>query len=572
MKRRQTPDSSAQAADRPRPSARRRRCRRVVCAVVALLLLGLAGTAAAADRVALVIGNDDYRGWPPLASAVNDAEAVALRLRALGFELVGDRVWTDLDLQQMRAARDALHEAAAGADTAMVFFAGHGSGEQNNNWLVPVDAESIGYREDLPGRALSLNDFLRGLPRHALKIVMLDACRDFGLPSRRGADAEFTGFHWVDMPDNTVLALSASIGQQAHEAGGHGLYTRTLLEVLDRELEDPERRILDILNAVSRNLQRRTQLNQRPEVYFNALAERVTEGEPFALLPDGSEPAARGLDPALADSSATMPDESSGQPRALCPAEPAWSAERDCPQCPELAALPALRFPVGTNVAPDADGSADFSPERERMFSAIAVGRHPVTHAEWQACADAGPCRRLAFSEDEADHPVTGIDWSQARTYVEWLSEHTGETYRLPSEAEWEYAARGGQHRERVYWQSRRTARACDYAHTVAAARACDLDRPAETIAVGSLEPNCFGLHDVLGNVWEWTSDCVEGTEDAAACNLRIARGGGWGTRPADLRLTRRAVLHPGRGHDMLGFRVLRERSGSPEASVDATD
>jgi formylglycine-generating enzyme required for sulfatase activity len=174
----------------------------------------------------------------------------------------------------------------------------------------------------------------------------------------------------------------------------------------------------------------------------------------------------------------------------------------------------------------------------------FALGKHEVSYDEWDACVGDKACER---TNDEGwgrgKRPVVHIDYDQAVAYTKWLSAKTGKVYRLPSEAEWEYAARAGQ-AESQSWGAN-AARACEFANVYDEsaklkdqfgwrAFPCD-DKQVGTAPVGSYAPNTFGLHDTLGNVWEWVADCYAAYAEAPAaggavvserCTKRISRGG----------------------------------------------
>lgn len=171
------------------------------------------------------------------------------------------------------------------------------------------------------------------------------------------------------------------------------------------------------------------------------------------------------------------------------------------------------------------------------------------------------------------DHPAVCVPWTAAKAYAEWLARKTGKPYRLPSEAEWEYAARAGT-TGRWYW-GHQLAQACEYANlSDAAAKAsyahwatfeCD-DRHPYTSPVGSFKPNAFGLHDVIGNAWEWTEDCWNISYRGAPsdgrpwlegdCAKRVARGTSWLTGTRFSRITFRLDNPPGYRMVQFGFRV----------------
>jgi formylglycine-generating enzyme required for sulfatase activity len=172
---------------------------------------------------------------------------------------------------------------------------------------------------------------------------------------------------------------------------------------------------------------------------------------------------------------------------------------------------------------------------------------------------------------------VINVSYEEATRYLAWLSEKTNKKYRLLSEAEWEYAARAGSDKVRFWGNA--PEQACRYANVFNPAtktkyKASDLqafscnDGYIETAPVGSFKPNAFGLHDMLGNVWEWVEDCwnpryagapADGSVwNAGDCSKRVLRGGGWYFGPRNVRLAKRLKNEPTkRGHD-LGFRVAR--------------
>ena len=167
------------------------------------------------------------------------------------------------------------------------------------------------------------------------------------------------------------------------------------------------------------------------------------------------------------------------------------------------------------------------------------------------------------------------MSWQEARSYAEWLSRETGEAYRLPSEAEWEYVARAGTETAR-YWGDSDIAQ-CRHANGADAAAlqkypdwitASCSDGYSESAPVGSFEPNAFGLYDVLGNVWEWTLDCwnerysgapVDGSAwESGDCTTRVSRGGSWENTPERLRSAMRARDPEEFRSRTGGFRVVR--------------
>jgi formylglycine-generating enzyme required for sulfatase activity/serine/threonine protein kinase len=275
---------------------------------------------------------------------------------------------------------------------------------------------------------------------------------------------------------------------------------------------------------------------------------------------------------------------------------------RDCPDCPELVEIPA--GPPFTMGAPETEAGS-YPKERPQRRVAVArpflMGRYEITVGQYRVFLEKSghkaeaPCATFdraarAYRIDSYatwakpdfptsdNHPVVCVSWNDARAYTAWLSRATGKAYRLPSEAEWEYAARAG-NQGAQYWGDDVKA-ACAHANAADAtgrerllkgwdAFPCD-DGRAFTAPVGTFAPNAFGLHDMLGNVWEWVEDCDNESYDGAPldqrpwasgdCDKRVMRGGGWISAIRDVRFASRGFNRADRGYYSAGFRVVREK------------
>ena len=230
-----------------------------------------------------------------------------------------------------------------------------------------------------------------------------------------------------------------------------------------------------------------------------------------------------------------------------------------------------------------ADGLRTIEPEGPQRYVTVAtpfaVGIAEITFAEWDACAQAGGCGGLIPDNEgwgRGSRPVIHVSWGDAQAYVEWLSGHTGEQHSLPSEAQWEYAARAGTETAR-FWGPGFTDRQCLYANGADAAGLREYpdwiaapcsDGYVETAPVLSFEPNAFALHDLLGNVSEWTQDCwnerytsapIDGTAwETDDCSRRVTRGGSWINKPGNLRVANRYPFSADTKDRTIGFRVTR--------------
>ena len=232
--------------------------------------------------------------------------------------------------------------------------------------------------------------------------------------------------------------------------------------------------------------------------------------------------------------------------------------------------VPAGQFMMGSP-ASEEGRNVDEGPQRKvTIAKPFAVGKFEVTFAEWGLCVAAASCKHKpedrGWGRDRL--PVINVSWDDIRNvYLPWLSGKAGRTYRLLTEAEWEYAARAG------------TTTPFSTGWTITTDQA-NFDgnftyggRPKgeyrwRTVNVGSFQPNAWGLHDMHGNVWEWVEDCwndnfQEGPSDGSAwtiddCSRRVVRSGSWNIDPRHLRSASRSGIFQGSRTSTLGSRVAR--------------
>jgi formylglycine-generating enzyme required for sulfatase activity/predicted Ser/Thr protein kinase len=266
---------------------------------------------------------------------------------------------------------------------------------------------------------------------------------------------------------------------------------------------------------------------------------------------------------------------------------------RDCPTCPLMKALPPGKFIQGA--AADDEAMPFERPQHPVVIGhGFGIGVYEVTVGEFREFADATGHRSMgcqtydgAWSEQPAAswqntgyqqtamHPVACVSWRDAREYADWLSAKTGQRYRLPSESEWEYAARGGATGSRLWADSGAACANANVADESAAQRypgwkvASCSDGFVYTAPVGSFKANAFGLFDMLGNVAEWVEDCWHddyrgAPADGSAwlgepCGERGVRGGSWFTAPARVSLSARNRFDDSYRSNSVGFRLVRE-------------
>ena len=222
---------------------------------------------------------------------------------------------------------------------------------------------------------------------------------------------------------------------------------------------------------------------------------------------------------------------------------------RDCSDCPEMVSGPGGELHDGLARETSLKRSDDEQQHNVTIPKAFAVGKYAVTFAEWDACVADGGCGGYKPSDrgwGRGDRPVINVSWDDAQAYVKWLSKKTGQSYRLPSEAEREYFARAGTDTP-FWWGSSITPDQANYdGNYVYAGGGKKGEYRQKTVPVKSFKPNPWGLYQVHGNVWEWTQDCWNDNHDDAPadgiarttgdCGKRVVRGGSWNDFPRGLR------------------------------------
>jgi len=222
------------------------------------------------------------------------------------------------------------------------------------------------------------------------------------------------------------------------------------------------------------------------------------------------------------------------------------------------------------------DGDPNERPVHEVCVSDFSIGEYEVTNGQYRQFDPQHNSNRAESDQLNDDRqPVVHVSWEDAKAYADWLSEKSGASYRLPTEAEWEYAARAGVMASR-FWGNNPD-EACKYANVADLTAkqhwakwtvfACD-DKFSQSAPVGSFMPNGNGLYDMLGNVWEWCEDVYnseaytklpkDNPVFTGMGEYRVMRGGGWSNGPLGVRSSHRVGLSPDFGHHALGFRLVK--------------
>ena len=249
----------------------------------------------------------------------------------------------------------------------------------------------------------------------------------------------------------------------------------------------------------------------------------------------------------------------------------------DCDICPPMVVIGAGSFVMGSSAAEQAQTIADGvpkswtdheNPQHTVNVKKFLMGQTEVTQGQWKAVmgSDKNPSR---FNTCGDDCPVDYVGWNDAKAYITELNRKSGQQYRLPSEAQWEYAARGGTTTAFYTGNTITTDQANFDGKNGTYNGSAKGEYKAKTLKVKSFNANGFGLYDMHGNVWEWVEDVYHDNYNGAPTDgsawlsggdqtLRVLRGGGWGSDPASLRSAIRNWVTPGFRNNYNGFRLVR--------------
>lgn len=524
----------------------------LVAVLLAVIAVGSAGPTVFGDepkRVALLVGINEYdsSAFPKLAYAEKDVEALSTGLERIGFRTMvmkgsAKRRWHATRANVLKQV-NVLSEGLGKDDVLLVALLGHGvqKDEDNNggppaseSYFCPVDAEP----QD-PKRMISVRELVHETlpPRIGYRIVLVDA----GPRSDEGKDAAF-GLQGksLPLPANTCVFYGSRAGEESHEREEleHGLFAHCLLDGLK--------------GGTAKN-----------PLTWSRLQEHVVElmGSPrmAKYLPAGHRQTPLALSTldrlVLADSPEAAPKQLFSRTTGM-----------------KFVLIPKGEYLRGS---PDSDDMSEMGERNEkpqhrvRISKDFYLGQYEVTQAEWKAVMETEPWKIDPAAKEGSDYPAGGIRWDDAREFCRKLSTRDGELCRLPTEAEWELAARGGvatrysfgddpeQLDDYAWYSKNATAAGEKYAHRV-----------------GQKKPNPFGLYDTMGNVWEWCEDLYRPKEYAnyegklaldpagpsGKAGSRVIRGGGFFNSQVFARMGYRGFIPVQTHGSGFGFRVLVER------------
>ena len=511
-----------------------------------LFLISIPAHTATERRTALVIGNGSY-STGSLRNPVNDADDMAATLKRLSFDVILKKNAPQQDMEDaIRDLGDRLKKGGVG----LFFYAGHGVQIAGKNYLLPIGNRI--YREtDVKYRAVDTDMILdeMGNAGNAMNIVILDACRDnpFGRTFRTSS----RGLAIISSaPRGTLISYSTNPGNVAADGSGRNSpYTASLV----KHMTTPGLQIEDVFKNVRQDLGKQTGWKQIPwemsslegNFYFNdqagagrdITAERKKVDEERQRIVQEREllENQRVLDEERAKLEALKREQATSPRPVVEKKEMAMgprphrlliegSGYRDPRTGMEFIAVPGGCFEVT-----DEEKSAHIV-----CVDDFYMGKYEVTQAQWSGLMGNNPS---AFKNCGNKCPVEQLSWNDTQEFIAKMNQQTGKNYRLPTEAEWEYAARSGGKGEK--WAG--TNNSVDL-RRYAWYKANSGDR---THPVGEKEPNSLGIYDMTGNVWEWCQDwygenVMNSTRVSSSGQLRLLRGGSWKNEDTLIQVTKR--------------------------------
>lgn len=571
--------------------------------VITFVVLCTALLQAHAARFALVIGNDQYQAVDKLKNARNDATLMAGVLKKAGFDVTQasdlgrERLWSTIDTFKARLGK---------GDEVVFYFAGHGVQIGSNQLLLPTDIKALNESQ-VQRDGVPLVDIQDALKDARVAVFIIDACRDNPFPKVGTRSLGATrGLLPPEPSTGQIIMLSAGRNQKAlDEVPGvrstNGLFTwelaqvlqtpgleiRVALEQVKEAVDDKARRarheqrpslvndlrgsfyfIAPVANAaVSQTTPATTPRQQTAEEAEQELWDSIKNANSVEALNAYLQEFPRGKFVAqarvlIAKLRATAPSPMITTLAPVVPVEKAHALSggpaaragevfKDCDVCPEMVLIPGGSFTMASD---DYQGE---KPPHRVTIKMFALGKFEVTQSQWKAVMGSTPSH---FGNCGDDCPVERVSWNDIQEYIQRLNQRSGKTYRLASNAEWEYAATAGSTGK---WSHGDTeAQLGEYAWYSA-------NSGGRIQRVGQKKPNAFGLYDMHGNVWEWVQDCWhnnysgaprDGSAWTTGCsnNDRVLRGGAWSSGPALLRSPLGVRQAPENRSYISGFRLAR--------------
>jgi formylglycine-generating enzyme required for sulfatase activity len=466
-------------------------------------------------RYALVIGNNAYQSVSSLKNPINDAVDMAEVLKSLGFEV---ETLTNTGLVALNNAIRRLGNKARGQNAvALFFYSGHGLQVNNDNWLVPVDAESQSPA-DVQSACVSLKFLMDQLEQAntGTNIVILDACRNNPFSYSRSSGGGLA--QPSKTPMGTYIAFATAPYTTASDGmGRNSPYT----SALKTAMQSPNIKIEDMFKQVRREVK---QTGQTPWENSSLEGDFYFNPQPNAVV-----------------------EKPSPQPTPSVPIIPSRLSKE-----PEMVFVKGGNFQMGSN---DYENE---KPIHKVTLSSYHIGKYEVTQKQWREIMGSDP-PKLSF-EGCDNCPVENVSWNDVQDFLKKLNAmSSNKKYRLPTEREWEYAAKGGNQSKGYKYSGSNKFEDVAW---------CGNNAGDKTYHIGIKQANELGIHDMSGNVLEWCSNDYNSyypngsptnSNKAPSATCKIIRGGSYFFSQDFCRVSHRDCNDPRSQDDILGFRLAHD-------------
>jgi formylglycine-generating enzyme required for sulfatase activity len=494
--------------------------------------------------LAVIVCNQAYDHNTDLLHPIKSGEALSAALKDRGFEVMECR---NLDRSNFVKVLEEVKTKVPKYKFVLFAYLGHGFEVGGENYLIPVDANP-GSIDAIPQYSVGLNFVLGCLePRAVPKLVILDACRDNPFETHipgigRGGQLSYGD---VGNPLNTEIWYTAGKGRTVRDDNPY--ISEFVQSIKDYScVNDWTRKTADKVSELTNSA-------QYPVPYG-----RLEKVENLCFGGGNVPPPA----PEVDSDGDGVPDS-----RDKCPYEAGDKANEGCRPSLGSVYIETVKgvsfkmievqggtFTMGCTGEQAGDCEDDERPSHQVTLSSYRIGETEVTQSLWRAVMGSNP----SYFSDCDDCPVEQVSWDDAQLFIQKLNSLTGKRYRLPTEAEWEFAARGG-NKSRGYKYSG--------SNNINAVAWFSSNSGSRTHSVKGADPNELGIYDMSGNVWEWCQDLRgpygSGSQTdptgAGSGSNRVSRGGGWLNTPRYCRVSYRCYFTPDDRYDILGFRLASQ-------------
>jgi formylglycine-generating enzyme required for sulfatase activity len=522
------------------------------------ILLLLMNVANAESRYALLLANQNYPTaqkdlniFGELETPVREMREFAKVLRDYNFEVTEI---ADANLDDMSVAINRFTRKLQQGDVGLFYYAGHGVQVEGNNYLIPVNKKFADAVEVKNGAYLAQNaiDKLSGSSAR-VKLVFLDSCRNQLLMKEKGRGFSDPGFAKMDAK-GVVISYATGLGEIAAD---NITYTSQLIKAI----RDNQSERIEIVLSEAQELTAQATGGQQIPWYEKGMVGRFCFGTCGKPEPAKQEDNSAELEQLRKENeqlrkAGILPPEVTPPPTK--PGQSFRDKLKDGSMGPEMVQIPGGTFQMGSN-----EGKSDEKPVHTVSVKSFALGKYEVTFEEYDKFCDATGRSRLSDNSwGPGKRPVINVSWDDVKAYTKWLSEQTGKDYRLPSEAQWEYACRAGSTGKYSFG---------DDVNQLGNYGWYDGNSGIKTHSVGEKQANKFGLYDMHGNVREWLEDVYHNSYSGAPSDgsawmsghsnshlHRLPRGGSGYNDYDNLRCAdRNWLVTTGWNYDW-GFRISR--------------